>query len=390
MIKEKKAGTKISSVILTAALSFVFLLFLLRSDVAINYMKNGLKLCAGTVIPSLFPFMVVSSLLVSSGVGMRLCRPLSLPARLIFGVTEGGACAALLGAICGFPIGAKVACSMYDKGMMSKKETERVLTFCNNPGSAFVISAVGVSLFGSFKVGVILYSCVLLSALITGVLMRTLHKIDDRKITTEANLIKARLEGSANTFSLFIGAVQDSALSMLTVCAMVAFFSSLVGCVGVSLSALGVTEAPIAAIFGICELSSGVSALAALRSPYALPLCAAALGWSGISVHCQIMAIAGGRGLSFKPYFAAKAIQGGVSAALAWTFTKLFPKACQVFSDSTPNFAQEAQMTNAIFSLLVLFCAVAVGIAVVLGGNYRKNQGSKKSKKKIKKFSKRG
>ena len=91
MIKEKKAGAKISSVILTTALSIAFLLFLLRTDVAINYMKNGLKLCANTVIPSLFPFMIVSSLLVSSGVGVRICRPLSLPARLIFGVGEGGA-----------------------------------------------------------------------------------------------------------------------------------------------------------------------------------------------------------------------------------------------------------------------------------------------------------
>ena len=378
MIKEKKAGAKISSVILTTALSIAFLLFLLRTDVAINYMKNGLKLCANTVIPSLFPFMIVSSLLVSSGVGVRICRPLSLPARLIFGVGEGGACAALLGAICGFPIGAKVACSMYDTGMMSKKETERVLTFCNNPGSAFVISAVGVSLLGSFKVGVILYSCVLLSAVITGVLMRPLHKIDDRKTISNANLISARLQGSSGGVSLFIGAVQDSALSMLTVCAMVAFFSSLIGCVGVSLSALGMSDAPIAAIFGLCELSSGVSALAALRSSYFLPLCAAVLGWSGISVHCQIMAIAGGRGLSFKPYFAAKAIQGIVSAALAWTFTKLFPKACQVFSNSAPNFSQEMHMNNAIFSFFVLLCAIAVGIVVIVGVKFSKNQGSKK------------
>lgn len=378
MIKETKAGAKISSIVLTAALSFVFLLFLLRSDVAINYMKNGLKLCAATVIPSLFPFMVVSSLLVSSGVGMRLCRPLSLPTRLIFGVGEGGACAALLGAICGFPIGAKVACSMYDKGMMSKKETERVLTFCNNPSSAFVISAVGISIFGSFRIGVVLYACVILSAVVTGVLMRPFHKIDDRTKSSEANLIKARLDSSAGTVSLFISAVQESAIAMLTVCAMVAFFSSLVGCVGVSLSALGVSEAPIAAIFGVCELSSGVSALAALRSSYALPLCAAALGWSGISVHCQIMAIASGRGLSFKPYFAAKAIQGVVSAALAWTFTKLFPKYCQAFSHSAPVFTQEAQMNNAIFSFFVILCSMVVGIAVILGVKCRKNRGSKK------------
>lgn len=378
MLKEKKAGVQLSSIIITAALSISFLLFLLRSDVAIDYMKNGLKLCANTVIPSLFPFMVVSSLLVSSGVGIKVCRPLSLPMRLIFGVGEGGACAFLLGAICGFPIGSKVACSMYDKGMMSKKEAERVLTFCNNPGSAFVISAVGVSLFGSFKVGAILYACVILSAVITGILMRPFHKIDDRNTISDANIIRASLQGSSGGVSLFLGAVQDSALSMLTVCAMVAFFSSLIGCVGVSLSAIGVSEAPIAAIFGLCELSSGVSALSSLHSSLALPLCAAALGWSGISVHCQIMAIAGGRGLSFKPYFAAKAIQGVICATLAWACMKLFPQSCGVFSDSVPIAGREIQIQNAIFSLSVLFCAVVVAAVVSFGIKKHKKHISKK------------
>ena len=378
MLKDKNMGAKISSVILAAALSASFLLLLLRSDVAVDYMKTGLKLCANTVIPSLFPFMVVSSLLVSSGVGIRICRPLSLPARLILGVGEGGACAFLLGAICGFPVGTVVACSMYDKGIMSKKETERVLTFCNNPGSAFVISAVGVSLFGSFKVGGILYACVIISAVITGVIMRPFHKIDAKTATVKSNLIRASLGGGSDGVSLFLDAIRSSALSMLTVCAMVAFFSSIIGCVGVSLSALGVSELPIAAIFGLCEMSSGVSALSGLRGSLSLPLCAAALGWSGLSVHCQIMAISGGRGLSFKPYFGAKAMQGVVCGALAWACTRLFPQYCQVFSSSAPVIGREIKMQNFLFSIGVLLCAVAVSAVVGWWIRTTKKRGAKK------------
>ena len=366
------------SVILAGGISISFLFLLLRSDVAVDYMKNGLKLCANTVIPSLFPFMVVSSLLVSSGVGIRLCRPLSLPARLIFGVGEGGACAFLLGAICGFPVGTVVACSMYDKGLTSKKETERALTFCNNPGSAFVISAVGASLFGSVRVGGILYACVIISAVITGVIMRLFHKIDDRTATTRSNLIKASLGGDSDGVSLFLDAIRSSALSMLTVCAMVAFFSSIIGCVGATLSALGVKELPIAALFGLCEMSSGVSALSDLQSTLALPLCAAALGWSGLSVHCQVMAIAGGRGLSFKPYFTAKAMQGVVCGALAWACTRLFPRYCQVFATSSPIIDREMRVQNSLFSLGVLLCSVAVSASVGMWTKSRKKRGAKK------------
>ncbi len=52
--------------------TFCFILVLRNSDAAIEYMGRGLTLCARTVIPSLFPFMVISELLVSSGAGEAL------------------------------------------------------------------------------------------------------------------------------------------------------------------------------------------------------------------------------------------------------------------------------------------------------------------------------
>jgi hypothetical protein len=53
--------TKAPQRIGTILTGFLCLFLILRhSDAAIAYMKQGLSLCAGTVIPSLFPFMVIS------------------------------------------------------------------------------------------------------------------------------------------------------------------------------------------------------------------------------------------------------------------------------------------------------------------------------------------
>ncbi len=384
MNNEKKGGLYIPTLIWGAASSLAFFLFLLRSDIAIDYMKSGLKLCAQTVIPSLFPFMVISSLLVSSGVGLRLCRPLASPARWLFGVSESGACAFILGAICGFPIGAKVIGNMYDHGMITKKEAERVMTFCNNPGSAFVISAVGVSLFGSLKLGIALYACVILSAVIVGTAGRLFYKVE-KHTSCSAATIKASFSATRGGVSLFTSAVQDSAISVLTVCAMVVFFSSLIGCVGVSLSRIGVPDTPIALIFAVFELSSGVGALSELSYPLSVIFCAAALGWSGLSVHFQVISISAGRGFSFFPYFIAKGAQGVVCAALAWVVLKLIPLSEGVFSNSSISDVGASARNNAVFAIVVFFIAAALGIMICFIDRSAREKNYKKRQKNLQK-----
>ncbi|MBQ8408958.1 MAG: hypothetical protein IJY39_08855 [Clostridia bacterium] len=366
-----------------AIASMAFLLFLLRSDIAIEYMKKGLKLCAYTVIPSLFPFMVISELIISSGVGQKLGRVLARPIGWLFGVSESGACAFVLGAICGFPIGARTLCTMQDRGLISQKELERVLTFCNNPGSAFVISAVGVALFGSRELGVMLYTCVLLSAVTVGVAGRLFFKKD---VGTEKAARRVNPQPSHTGVYLFTSAIQGSASSMLTVCSYVAFFSSFVGCLGAILSSCRLSDAALSSIFGFFELSSGVGVAANVSSPTAaILLCSAFLGWSGLSVHAQIITICAGRGISFKPYFIAKAAQGLICAVLMGIFLKLFPISEKAFAQMQQTALHSAPYTNAAFVCIVFFAATILPLIFCTPLRALKN-----ISKKQKYFSKRG
>ena len=109
--------------------TFCFILILRNSDAAVEYMGRGLTLCAKTVIPSLFPFMVISELLVSSGAGEALGRLFSRMMRRIFGISGAGASALFLGSMCGFPVGAKTAVSLYDRGVISRSECQHLFTF---------------------------------------------------------------------------------------------------------------------------------------------------------------------------------------------------------------------------------------------------------------------
>ncbi len=360
MIKNQKNAAFFSHQSLFGFISIIsFLLILFASDTAIEYMKKGLVLCSATVIPSLFPFMVISELIVTSGIGVRISKIFARPMRALFGISESGTAAYILGALCGFPIGARTAVAMYDREMITKNELERLLTFCNNPGSAFVISAVGVSLFGNKLVGILIYTCIILSSLIVGFLGKIFFGNKNSGKTLCPVVISNELCVKDIT-----NAVQNSAMSMLTVCAYVVFFSAFVGCIGTVLSSFSLPQELFACIFGFFELSSGVGAVAEVNSRLlAIILCALFCGWSGLSVHFQIMSVCSGRGISFKPYFIAKAAQCSICAllvypAVKWLFPSVLSNNSQVFSPDESNFANISRyvclalfLSSAIFAL---------------------------------------
>ena len=109
--------------------------------------KDGLLLCYNVIIPSLFPFFVLSTLVVELGLVSYLGRLLSPLMRPLFRVPGEGATALALGFVGGYPVGARTTLSLYEKGLCTKTEAERMLAFCNNSGPAFILGVVGIGIF---------------------------------------------------------------------------------------------------------------------------------------------------------------------------------------------------------------------------------------------------
>ena len=87
---------------LSLLLFFSLALMLRRADIAAGCMREGLALCARAVVPSLFPFMVLSELLVATGAGEWLTAPFSRPLEKLLGLSRAGCCAVVLGLLCGY------------------------------------------------------------------------------------------------------------------------------------------------------------------------------------------------------------------------------------------------------------------------------------------------
>ena len=341
--------------------------------------KEGLSLCFNVIIPSLFPFFVLSTLVVELGLVSYLGRLLSPVMVPLFRVPGEGATALALGFVGGYPVGARTTLSLYEKGLCTRTEAERMLAFCNNSGPAFILGVVGAGVFSSSKAGLLLYLAHAAASVCVGILFR-FYKAGKGS----ARRRKAPPRFEAPRFSAaFTGAVKDSFTSTLNICAFVIFFTVVIRLLGLTgalpalAEALGRILAPLGfraewgerLLTGLIELSSGVWSLSAGGSGR-LGLAAFMLGWAGLSVHCQVLSFLGGSGLSVRPYFLGKLLHGGLSALFMAGLTRLFPLNAAVssalveqvedlthmdFSTALTLSTTAAWMTWLAFFLLALF-----------------------------------
>ena len=323
---EKIRGKLLAFTLLCAAAALVA-----SPGEAIEGAKNGLSLCFNVIVPSLFPFFVLSSLVVDLGLAAQLGHLLEGIMRPLFRVSGSCTSAVALGFIGGYPVGARTALQLYRQGLCTKTEAERLLTFCNNSGPAFILGVVGVGIFGDSRVGLLLYLTHALASLLVGLLFRFYRRGERVSGMQYTKPIEAVTLPSA-----FTGAVTQALQSTLNICAFVVFFSvvlqllaayGVMGVLAELLSQFGFE--PIWAkrlVAGLLELSSGVSSLSGGgRFAGLISMAAFMLGWAGLSVHCQVLSFLVDSGLSARVYLAGKLCHGLAAAGLTWVIAHLVP-----------------------------------------------------------------
>ena len=124
---------------------FCFFLILLCPKEAFDGARSGLFLWFETLLPTLFPFMVLTNLLLHTqalSYITQVLKPILCP---IFKVSETGSFAILCGFLCGYPMGAKVIASLCREQRISRSEGQYLLSFCNNTSPMFLLNYVILS-----------------------------------------------------------------------------------------------------------------------------------------------------------------------------------------------------------------------------------------------------
>lgn len=127
------------AVFLTAGMLFM-------PKISVNFALSALNLWFTKMIPTLFPFMVVSGILIHMNLVKQLCAPISPLFSKLFGVNASGTFCIIIGFLCGFPMGAKVVADLYKKEELSLADADYLLSFCNLIGPIYFCGYVLVVL----------------------------------------------------------------------------------------------------------------------------------------------------------------------------------------------------------------------------------------------------
>ena len=333
--------------------------------------KNGLTLWATCVVPSLFPFFVITNLLSHTKVVSFTGKLLDKFMRPLFNVPGIGGFVFVMGLISGYPVGAKVVSDFRQEGLVTKDEGERMLAFTNNSGPLFILSSVGISLFGDTTTGLLLLCTHVLACITVGIILGKFSKKSDEAFrakiifsqrnsthfienslhnkTTNRNNSVSNFSASKsqnvtfkNLGEVLGSSINNSISTILMIGGFVVIFSVIISILNQThaLDFLSKFFNPILAFLGfdlnfakpllsgILELTNGVNLISSIHIKAIsqnIVLCAFLLGFGGFSVLLQVFSIVAKTDLSMKKYFIGKFMQGIFAAIYTFLALKFMP-----------------------------------------------------------------
>lgn len=314
---------------------------------ACSYAALALQLWFEKMIPSLFPFMILSGLIIRLDYSRTISAPTAPFLGRLYHMNPAMCTSLLLGFLFGFPLGAKTIAEQYSLGQLTQKEAQFLLSFCNNIGPVYLLSFVLPLLDLSGQpftpVIIILYFGI---PLLYGLFLRyTIYRQDDfswkssyRRSNSNAISFHKKMTGfyllsdklsmtqhkkntqSPSSYS-FIAALDDSVISACNAITRLGGYMVFFMVCNILTSSLTQIPRISALISVLLEITSGLSLS---RSLLPAPVLLTMLTFGGLSCFAQTYTCIRETDLSFPNYCLHKIIQTVIAFCLYTVFFSVF------------------------------------------------------------------
>ena len=284
--------------LLTIIPAGAYLLLVIRPQLAAEAALAGLETCLHSVVPSLFPFLVLTRLLMRTDMPAFLLRFPGALFERVFHIRRTALPAFLLGLVGGCPVGAEAAAEAARRGDCSPEEAGRLLVFADNCSIGFLFGVLCTQTLHSTK------DALILLLLQWGISVWLGWVMGIGKLPSPMPPGSSRKE-KLPIVQLFTSSILEGGRSALLVCAYVVFFS-----------AIGAFLPAFPFLRGLLEMTGGILALEGGD-----PLLPAAflLGWGGAAVGFQVLTAAADTGIPTGAYFPLRLLHAGFMLFSAWS-----------------------------------------------------------------------
>lgn len=307
-------------IIITAGVLELLKYHLLHSDSSLAAVRNGMGLWLNVLVPTLLPFMILTDILIRTGVIKKILMPTWRFWKFFFGITPSGAYALLGGCLCGYPMGAKITSDLYLNQEITLEEAQYLLTFTNHPSPAFVntyIAAVCLEdKISSGYIFFILYLSSFISMLVFRFFYYKKKKKQCSKKETKKEASISSLPGALMDVSIMNGFETITRLG-----GYILLFSILADMIRNSWKFNPFWEC---LLLGLMELTTGSKLLSETSLSYTVKcLCLIPMtAFGGLCITAQTRSLVSKK-LSLKPYLLAKICTSAISLIMTLVFVKI-------------------------------------------------------------------
>jgi sporulation integral membrane protein YlbJ len=262
--------------------------------------------------------------------------------------------------LCGYPLGARYTCDLYEKDLIDLNTCERLLNIASNSSPLFIVGSVGASMMLSAKIGYILLLSNILSCIFMGFIIpskNSLYKIKHKS----SNSFK-RANTSTNIGVIFKNSIEDALKNSLNIGGFIVVFSVITGIIKdnvlfhIVLNKLSLivglsSDFIEGLLLGLLEVTNGCYLISSSNSNLylKLPILSFLIAFSGLSIISQVYSYTYKHNVSMKKYIFGKFIQGIISSILTIILYYFFLHTSSIFTFNNINI-----YNNSNFYLLIL------------------------------------
>ncbi len=278
-------------------------LLLFFSDIVSINIVRTVNICINVIIPSLFGFMVLSGIFISSGAYKILSLPFDFVARYIFKIPTELFSIFIISSVAGYPVGAKLLSKLYENNAITKETADEMMGYCYLGGPAFFCGVIGNKVYRNTKIGIIIFVSILFSNIVIAVFKGFFKPVPPKQDKCEYKI--------NFSFKELVDSIIKGGFELIKICGVIIFFSTIISI----LDGLGV----INFISYILSISSGIGKFdcnVIVKSIldvtnitnitpiiHYLPLITSILSFGGICILTQVESLSSNKLLTYNFYF---------------------------------------------------------------------------------------
>ena len=312
---------KIVSIIYLIIIVSLTIDVLTNSNLIMKTVQFSVNLWINNILPSLFPFFILSELLIKFGFVEFISELLKNITQKLFKVRGEGAFIFIMSMISGFPSNSKYIKELFLENKINDKEASKILMFTHFSNPLFIIGTISISFLNNKNMGIIILFSHYIGNIIIGLIIRNYHPYSFKEkvsLKKAINLMhKKQIENKEKIGNILAQACFKTFKTLFLILGVVTTFLCLTTLITNHLHLNPIKDGLLKGIF---EMTQGLKYISILNLSlkWKVIISTMIISFGGLSVHMQIISILGDTEIKYLPFLIARIFHAFISGFLAF------------------------------------------------------------------------